>query len=139
METPTRKRKADKGHRNSIFTPGEIEKLKSEVEARKSILFGSFSSTLTKARNNLAWKSVTSEINKVGSKNRQVEQVKRKWENLKSDVKGKPKMRKTGGGEAESKLPTSDENRMMGIIGTSSIRGISGGIDTSMSGESRYS
>jgi hypothetical protein len=103
------------------------------------VLFGPFTPALTKGRKNAEWNKVAEAVNKVGTNNRDVNEVKRKWENLKSIVKNKlatdykaSTMRKTGGGSPECQLPSSEDDRMLSIIGISSVRGIVGGIDSSL-------
>jgi Myb/SANT-like DNA-binding domain len=124
--------------RRPKFSSGELEKLKQEVEKRKKILFAAFSSTITHHIKSTAWSKVADEVNKVSSHNRTTDEVKKKWENLKSEIKGKlaekykkGELIRTGGGGPSVDLPTGDEERMLAIIGQDSVFGIQGGIDSS--------
>jgi len=139
--TSKKKRKrssSDSDKRGPNFTSGEVEKLKTEYERRKSILKAKFSSSITHTVKNNQWKQITAEVNKVGTHNRTYEQIKRKWENIQSEIKNKladeysaSKRKKTGGGEATGHDPTPEDDRMIAIIGETAIFGIEGGIDSS--------
>jgi hypothetical protein len=77
-----------KTKRRPKFTSGELEVLKQQVQRNKAVLFGAFTATLTKAKKNRTWLFIASKINEVGTSQRTLEGVRRKWENLKSECKG---------------------------------------------------
>jgi len=123
--------------RSDNWTSSEIEKLKQEVEKRSHILFGSFSSTVNSEIKKRHWEEIAKAVNRVSSKARTVSQVTKKWTNLKATSKGqiatkvgKQDFNATGGGPSKPQL-SSDEERMLGIIGKAAVMGIEGGIDTS--------
>ena len=124
--------------RRPNFSPGEVEKLKEEYEKRKKVLTAPFSSTITNQVKNKEWERVAAGVNQVGAKKRTGKEVKRKWENIKSEMKSKlaEKFKKghftrTGGGSPTGELPTSSEARMLSLIGETSVFGIDGGFDSS--------
>jgi len=125
--------------RANNFKSSEGETLINEVEKRKAKLFGALSPFLTKSAKASEWKLVAEEVSKVSSVKRSAKEVKQRWKNMKSVSKktlgtkmNLPFMNKTGGGEARDQL-SSSEVRMLGIIGESSVCGVSGGFDTSAS------
>ena len=60
-----------------------MEVLLSEVEARKTVLFGTLSSGMSSKRK----RSVCEAVNAVGSEKRTQAEVKKKWSDIKVDVK----------------------------------------------------
>jgi len=64
-----------------------MEVLVSEVEARKNVLFGTLSSGISSKRKRSGWESVCKAVNAVGSENRTEVEVKKKWSDIKVDVK----------------------------------------------------
>jgi len=65
----------------------EIEVLLSEVEARKNVLFGTMSSGISSKHKRSGWESVCEAVNAVGSEKRTQAEVKKKWCDIKVDVK----------------------------------------------------
>jgi hypothetical protein len=138
---------SSKGGRRPNFSESEREVLTLEVEKRKKKLFGKFSSTLSKEVKVSEWKSVAGAVNKVSSHNggpRTAAEVEVCWKNLRTNSKkilgtkmNTKSMNQTGGGEAAEPL-NSYEVRMMGIIGKTSVSGITGGFDTSNGKSSLY-
>ena len=66
-----------------------MEVLISEVEARNNILFGSLSSGISTKTKKLAWEKVAKSVNGVGAESRTVADIKKKWSDIKVDVKRK--------------------------------------------------
>lgn len=119
METKTKKRN---------FTDTETEVLVSEVDQRKVILFGSHSSGITNKKKCVEWQHVTAAVNAVGSTNRTVPEIKKKWSDLKVGAKKRlachrQSVSATGGGQGAPKLSPL-ETRMASIIGETSVCGI---------------
>jgi hypothetical protein len=56
-----------KTKRRPKFNSGELEVLKQQVQRNKAVLFGAFTSTLTKAKKNRTWLFIASKINEVGT------------------------------------------------------------------------
>ena len=73
-----------------------MEVLLSEVEARKNVLFGTLSYDISSKRKRSGWESVSEAINAVGSEKSTQAEVKKKWSDIKVDVKRR--LAKTGGG-----------------------------------------
>ena len=69
------------------FTETELEVLLSEVEARKNVLFGTLSSGISSKRKRSGWENVCQAVNAVGSENRTQAEIKKKWSDIKVDVK----------------------------------------------------
>ena len=69
------------------FTETELEEVLSKVEARKNVLFGTLSSGIRSQRKKTGWESVCQAVNAVGSENRTQAEVKKKWSDIKVNVK----------------------------------------------------
>lgn len=103
--------------RNPNWNDDEIRLLVSKVEALNDILFGKLSEgKITKSMKDRAWDSIAHAINTQCRQDvkRSTEEVRIKWQNIKSNTKGKAvkakrKARKTGGGESDA----SGENESM--------------------------
>ena len=65
----------------------EMEVLLSEVEARKNGLFVTLSYDISSKRKRSGWESVSVAFNAVGSEKRTQAEVKKKWSDIKVDVK----------------------------------------------------
>lgn len=114
--------------RKKNFSDGEIEVILAEVQLRKSILFSSVSTGVTGTGKSKAWTEVTDAVNSVSSVIRTVQEVKRKWFDIKLDAKKRITTHKlhttaTGGGQGSSQLSAADE-RIACIIGETSLSGI---------------
>ncbi len=88
------------------FTEGELEALLAEVEAPKNVLFGMLSSGISNKRKRSEWESVCEAVNAVGSEKRTQAEVKKKWSDIKVDIKRRmaahrQSVAKTGGGTGE--------------------------------------
>ena len=126
---------ADARKRKEKFSSHELEALVDEVHQRKSILFGEFSSTLTASTKHCAWAAITDRINSIAKSPRTIEDVKKKWSNLASNVKLKEaKRRKLSGGTDGGSPPedelTPEEAQVLTVIGIESVIGVQGGGDT---------
>ena len=81
-----------------------MEVLLSEVETRKNGLFVTLSYDIGSKRKRSGWESVCKDVNAVGSEKRTQAEVKKKWSNIKVDVKRRlaahrPSVAKTGRGD----------------------------------------
>ncbi|KAL6473318.1 hypothetical protein MHYP_G00195060 [Metynnis hypsauchen] len=98
------------------FTECEVETLLNEVEVRKKCLFGALSSGplssgplssgITAKRKRSEWDSVCEAVNAVGSEQRTLAEIKKKWSDIKVDVKRRltahrQSVTQTGGGGQE--------------------------------------
>ncbi|XP_033731473.1 myb/SANT-like DNA-binding domain-containing protein 4 [Pecten maximus] len=122
----TRKRKPN-------FTTNELEVLLKGVSANRDILMGKFSDTVTNDRKKKIWKTIAAEVSAESSTQRSDEDVKKKWQDWSSVVKGKQakatrERKKTGGGpphddDDDVSLSVMEE-RVLGILGTTCVYGI---------------
>ena len=112
------------------FTETELEVLLSKVEARKNVLFGTLSSGISSKRKRNGWESVCQAVNAVGSETRTQVEVKKKWSDIKVDVKlrlaaHRRSVVQTGGG-AGAEGPTLFEQRVGAIMGDTALSGVVG-------------
>ncbi|XP_060575078.1 uncharacterized protein LOC132732625 [Ruditapes philippinarum] len=96
-----------------------------------------FTNTYCSADRNRFWADTTEKINAVGGNSRTVQQVEKKWRDMKSQTKSKEvrrreEMRKTGGGAAEHINMSSLEEKILGKIPSCTVEGVPGGRDTSL-------
>ena len=64
-----------------------MEMLLSEGEARKNVLCGTLSPGISSKRKRSGWESVCKAVTAVGSEKRTQAEVKKKWSDIKVDVK----------------------------------------------------
>ncbi|XP_061593275.1 nuclear apoptosis-inducing factor 1-like [Cololabis saira] len=112
------------------FTECEMETLLSEVEARKRVLSGTLSSGITRKRKRSEWDSVCDAVNAVGSEQRTHAELKKKWSDIKVEVKRRTaahrqSVAKTGGGKGEDDL-TPFQQRVAAIVGDTALTGVVG-------------
>ncbi|KAK0146661.1 t-SNARE domain-containing protein 1 [Merluccius polli] len=69
------------------FTESELEIVVNEVETWREILFGTLSAGINMKRTRNEWERVCEAVNAVGSEQRTRTQVKKKWSDLKVEVK----------------------------------------------------
>ena len=117
------------------YTQDEIDLLINEVQKRKGILFSSFTNSITNDMMEKEWKIIAQKISAVGSVVRTGKQVRHKWGDLSSRTKGKSishakAMRQTGGGINPVPELSETENKLLAVIGTTAVHGVSGGMDT---------
>lgn len=113
-----------------------MEILIDEVEKNKQVLFAKFCNTVTNSAKKRAWQAICEKINSAHNfgYERTPEEIKKKWSAYMSDTKKKASYHrreaaKTGGGPPPPELSAMEE-KVVGIMGTTSIAGIEGGIDT---------
>jgi len=89
MDLKTDDKMSSRKLRRPKFTSGEIEVLKEQVGLRKTILFGSFSNSITKLRKNKEWMKVADEINKVGTSGRTLSEIKKSGKTYKWSLRAR--------------------------------------------------
>lgn len=94
-------------------TDTEMEVLVAEVESKQKVLFGTLNAGVTNKRKHAAWEKATTAVNSVGSKERSVSEIKKKWYDIKLNAKKcvtahKNKISVTGGGQATTQLSPMD-------------------------------
>ena len=107
-----------------------MEVLLSEVEVRKNVLFGMLSSDISSKRKRSGWESVSETFNAVGSEKRTQAGVKKKWSNIKVDVKRRllsiaEVWSKQAGGTGEEG-PTLFQQRVGASMGDTGLSGVVG-------------
>ncbi|KAK2878655.1 hypothetical protein Q8A67_019446 [Cirrhinus molitorella] len=119
------------------LTNTELEVLVDEVESNQQILFSSLTAGgITNKRKNATWEKVTSAVNSVGSEERTVPEIKKKWFDIKVLAKKRVTAHRreisaTGGGQTTTELSPLD-NRIACIIGDTALSGINKDGDTDL-------
>jgi hypothetical protein len=114
--------------RKKNFSECEVEVLISEVEARNKILFGSLSSGISTKTKKLAWESVAKSVNEVGAESRTVADIKKKWSDIKVDVKKKVSAHRRSVGQTGSGAGVGElalfEQRVAAVLGDRLLFGV---------------
>ena len=104
-----------------------LEVLISEEEARNYILFGSLSSGISTKTKKLAWEKVAKSVNEVGAESRTVADIKKKWLDIKVDVKRKVSAHRRSVGQTGSGAGVGElvpfEQRAAAVMGIGSFLG----------------
>lgn len=122
--------------RKANFSDREISVLIDKVEDNYKILSAKFSDVITSQEKNKVWNDIAEAVNAVSTVQRTTDELKKKWEDLKTRTKKKAsetkkEMGKTGGGEVEGDSAlTETELRIIGIIGETLVYGLKDGMDT---------
>jgi len=124
----------DRKH-NPNFSGDEVEVLTTEVSKNSRVLFGKLQGPCTASVKREVWETIGRAVAGVSSNKRSVEDLKKKWMQVKCIVKSKAsalhKQKKgTGGGPSTCDELTSSEMRIVGVIGRDSVEGIAGGWDS---------
>uniref|UniRef100_A0A8C5FHJ9 Myb/SANT-like DNA-binding domain-containing protein n=1 Tax=Gadus morhua TaxID=8049 RepID=A0A8C5FHJ9_GADMO len=114
--------------RKKNFSECAVEVLISEVEARNKILFGSLSSGISTKTKKLAWESVAKSVNEVGAESRTVADIKKKWSDIKVDVKKKVSAHRRSVGQTGSGAGVGElalfEQRVAAVLGDRLLFGV---------------
>ena len=102
--------------------------LLTEVEHRKKILFGGLKEGITNRTKKIEWQRTTDAVIKVSSVPRTIDEVKKKWYDLKLEAKKrisafKQSAAATGSGSG-LQAPSASDERIAGIIGEVVLSGI---------------
>uniref|UniRef100_A0AAV2JZY1 Myb/SANT-like DNA-binding domain-containing protein n=1 Tax=Knipowitschia caucasica TaxID=637954 RepID=A0AAV2JZY1_KNICA len=115
--------------RKKNFSSSELEVLLLEVTRRKKTLFSSLSAGCTNTNKKEAWEAVWRAVDAVSGEGRSIEEVRKKWFDLKSETKRhiakhRRETQRTGGGAANT-MPMSDLDQRIGaIIGETALSGV---------------
>ncbi|XP_074660508.1 nuclear apoptosis-inducing factor 1-like [Tubulanus polymorphus] len=95
--------------RSFNYTTDETNLLVKLVNDNNAILSGAFSNTITAKRKREIWEEICSKVNAIGVARRTVDEIKKKWKNIKGEAKKKfvkqnNLISKTGGGPPPSEL-----------------------------------
>ena len=117
----------EKGRKKN-FSECEVEVLISEVEARNNILFGSLSSGISTKTKKMAWEKVAKSVNDVGAESQTVADIKKKWSDIKVDVKRKVSAHRRSVGQTGSGAGVGElapfEQRVAAVVGDRLLFGV---------------
>ena len=125
--------------RRPNFSNDEKAAIVDGVAAHHEKLFGKFSPILSDATKEDLWLEILENVNSKSSAvpPRTVQEIKKKYQALKSEVKGVASQRKremtaTGGGQVQPEKPLTEiQEKLLQTIPLVQIEGIPGGIDVS--------
>jgi hypothetical protein len=107
---------------NANFSDEENIHLLSEIEARYSIITQRVKTASVCRQKRVVWKQIADAVNSVGGQGRNEDNVKKRWKDMKDDVKnGKRRATMTGGGPPDGPAPYEEE--VLAILGDSSTVG----------------
>ena len=118
------------------FTREEISTLVTAIGNRKKEIMCKFEGGLGKVRQRNAWAAVREEVKETSRNERSVEELKKKWSDLRIEAKKKvgkyeAERRQTGGGDAPHR-PDEINFTVVDIIGPECVEGVIGGVDSSL-------
>ena len=121
--------------KSTKFQPVELQILVDEILDKKDILFGSFTSKVTKSLKLSTWDAITSKVNACNTGvPRSTNSVKKRWQDLSYLTKKKwntiKKLRNQTGQNTPVPLLCPLEEKVLAIIGDIALCGINGGCDT---------
>jgi len=117
------------------FEAEEVAALLESYNKHSVAITGSFKDSAdARLKKKRAWLAVTDAVNAVGGKQRKVGQIKKKMINLKTSTKkivsrNKREVKKTGGGTADIKELTHNQELVLSTINDKLLDGVPGGID----------
>ena len=125
---------AKDSRRRPNFSSEEVKALTTGVHQYSSALFSKDHGQLSNKKRQIAWKKVMELVNQLGSNNRTVVELQKKYSTLTSEAKKRLNAQKrefglTGGGQARSILSDTDKS-VLDSMPIESLSGVSGGIDT---------
>ncbi|XP_076086463.1 uncharacterized protein LOC143057109 [Mytilus galloprovincialis] len=120
--------------RKPRFSQKEVDVLIEKVRCQSDTLFSRFSDTLTNKKKKSAWMEVQNSVNATSMVYRNVDEIKKKWDDVKRNTKKRAaSVRRdrnlTGGGESCVEPLSSVEEAVVSLIGEEKIYGISEGLD----------
>ncbi|XP_056002673.1 uncharacterized protein LOC130049268 [Ostrea edulis] len=123
--------------RKPNWSVAEIEALVGAVTENIRVVKGKFTPSLTNEVKNRQWMAITERVNtaNVSKCDRDVAEVKKKWQDFSSQTKKKEAMRirhrqATGGGPAIEDDLKSWETLIIGTFSKSAVEGVPGGVDS---------
>jgi hypothetical protein len=124
-------------NRKPNFTDADAATQVESIESRYDIISSKFSDKLHLVDKKKAWEDVTEAVNVESKVKRTVDEIKKKWDDMKTRTKKKAselkkKRNATGGGDPPDPTETLTEIEMkiVAIIGETIIHGIEGGMDS---------
>ena len=122
--------------RRPKFTQDELNNLVDKVSQKQEVLLEKFSNVISLEEKSKGWQEVTAYVNTVSTVTRTVDEVRRKWHDWSSVTKAKEarrrlSRRRTGAGDpADVPKLNEIEEKVVSLLGTISLEGVPGGIDT---------
>ena len=113
----------------------ELEILVEEVEKNKVLLLGKLTDTVTNERKKKMWVTIAGRVSVVGNNKISPEETRNKWQDWESQTKGRmaKQIREssaTGGGPRVEQTFTPLEDKILDIMGTTTVEGLHIGVDT---------
>ncbi|XP_052232353.1 nuclear apoptosis-inducing factor 1-like isoform X2 [Dreissena polymorpha] len=126
--------KMNKGKRKPNWSETEIACLVQACTDNNSLLVSKMTIEVTNKKKEEFWADTCEKVNSVGLSSREVDEIIKKWTDLKSQAKKKEKNRRreaslTGGGKTSICL-TDWEQKIVAILPEETLVGIDGGLDT---------
>ncbi|VDI10067.1 Hypothetical predicted protein [Mytilus galloprovincialis] len=117
------------------FTEKKIYAIVDNVKENSVMLFSKFSDAVSNTRKKEAWKKVQNAVNAVSFTSRTIEEIKKKWDDIKRGTKKKAtsitnEWKKTGGGVPSFIALSKMEEDVVAVVGEERVFGISTGCDT---------
>ncbi|KAM8934264.1 nuclear apoptosis-inducing factor 1 [Pelodytes ibericus] len=117
MATPAKKRKMN-------FSEQEVEIIMEEMEKQKHILINHFNAGVPLLTKSNAWHDILKRVNAISTCQRELAEVKKKWSDLKTDVRRKMSQARAtveGEGDGEPVMLTPLQQRICNLLGENSI------------------
>ncbi|CAH2316198.1 nuclear apoptosis-inducing factor 1 [Pelobates cultripes] len=117
MATPAKKRKMN-------FSEQEVEIIMEEMEKQKHVLINHFNAGVPLLTKSNAWQEILKRVNAISTCQRELAEVKKKWSDLKTDVRRKMSQARAtmeGEGDGEPVVLTPMQQRICNLLGESSI------------------
>ena len=120
--------------RKPKFLDNEVDILVSKIQEKSDVLFTRFSDTVSNKKKKMAWVEVQNSINATSLVPRTLEEIKKKWDDIKRSTKKRAvEVKKdrtvTGGGSNEADPLTPMEEMVVSLIGEQKVYGLAEGVD----------
>ena len=117
------------------FSEKEIEVLVQNIKEKSEILNSKFTDVVSNGKKKESWRNIADAVNSVSFTTRTIEELKKKWDDIKRGTKKRASAikkdgTKTGGGVLEIPPLTSMEEDVVSVIGEERVFGLSNGVDT---------
>jgi len=101
------------------------------------MLNGKFSGQVSAVSKEKCWRDLAAEVSAVSGVQRMSDEIKKKWQCLKSDAKttamlARKQLKSTGGGERVNLEVNGSQAQILGIMGSVCVDGVAGGFDSAV-------
>ncbi|XP_033753296.1 myb/SANT-like DNA-binding domain-containing protein 4 [Pecten maximus] len=115
--------------RKPNFSLSELEILVEEVSKNRDVLMGKFTDSITNEKKKRIWTLIATKINASSQACRSMDDVKKKWQDWSSSVKGKAskyekERNRTGSGQMTEPALTPLEEKVLAVLGVTAVEGI---------------